>query len=139
MCWCHVQTGHSQLRRYKAKKQMVISEEPGTEAVKPKSQLLEFWLVREYCDRGSLSVSLLITECTMTMWSMHCYTFEWGRRSRFLPDILIVMTVAVSYNTSESTSSRQTNTHAARSVCDAMLKCSVMLSLYCSVNAHTWY
>lgn len=72
-----MQTGHSQLRRYKAKKQMVISEESGTEAVKPKSQLLEFWLVREYCDRGSLLVSILSTRCLNR--HVHLLLFEGHR------------------------------------------------------------
>ena len=53
-----MQTGHSQLGRYKARRQMVISEESEAEALKPKSQLVEFWLVREYCDMGSVSVSI---------------------------------------------------------------------------------
>lgn len=54
---CHMQTGRSQLRRYKEKKQMVVSEETEADAAKPKSQLLEFWLVREYCEKGTLAVS----------------------------------------------------------------------------------
>ena len=51
------QTGRSQLRRYKAKK-LLVSE---GEASQPTahSQVLEFWLVREYCDKGSLSVRFL--------------------------------------------------------------------------------
>lgn len=56
-----MQTGHSQLGRYKARRQMVISEESEAEAIKPKSQLVEFWLVREYCEMGSVSVSITIT------------------------------------------------------------------------------
>lgn len=46
--------GRSQLRRYTAKKSLLLEGE----AAQPKanSQVLEFWLVREYCDMGSLSV-----------------------------------------------------------------------------------
>lgn len=48
------QMGRSQLRRYTAKKSLRLEGE----AFQPKvnSQVLEFWLVREYCDMGSLSV-----------------------------------------------------------------------------------
>ena len=51
-----VQTGRSQLRRYKSKKSLVPEGEAASEQAKPKSQILEFWLVREYCDKGSLMV-----------------------------------------------------------------------------------
>ena len=51
-----VQTGRSQLRRYKAKKSLVPEGEAAAEQAKPKSQILEFWLVRENCDKGSLMV-----------------------------------------------------------------------------------
>ena len=59
-CWRGVwmQTGRSQLRRYKAKKSLV-SEGEASEPSKPKSQIVEFWLVREYCDKGSLMVRSL--------------------------------------------------------------------------------
>ncbi len=53
------QTGRSQLRRYKAKK-LLVSEGEASQP-KAKSQVLEFWLVREYCDKGSLSVRFLHT------------------------------------------------------------------------------
>lgn len=53
-----MQTGRSQLRRYKAKKSLV-SEGEASEPSKPKSQIVEFWLVREYCDKGSLMVRSL--------------------------------------------------------------------------------
>ena len=53
------QTGRSQLRRYKAKK-LLVSEGEESQP-KAKSQVLEFWLVREYCDKGSLSVRFLHT------------------------------------------------------------------------------
>ena len=51
-----LQTGRSQLRRYKSKKSLVSEGEATSEQNKPKSQILEFWLVREYCDKGSLMV-----------------------------------------------------------------------------------
>ncbi len=55
MSW---QAGRSQLRKYKSNKKLVVSdgEEGEASQPKPKSQVLEFWLVREYCDKGSLSV-----------------------------------------------------------------------------------
>ncbi len=56
------QTGRSQLRRYKAKK-LLVSEGEASQP-KAKSQVLEFWLVREYCDKGSLSVRFLHTVMT---------------------------------------------------------------------------
>ncbi|KAL3152207.1 hypothetical protein ABBQ32_001294 [Trebouxia sp. C0010 RCD-2024] len=46
-------TGRCQLRRYKSKK-VLVSEGEASEPSKPKSQILEFWLVRECCDKGSL-------------------------------------------------------------------------------------
>ena len=49
-----LQTVRSQLRRYKAKK-LLVSEGAAAQS-KAKAQALEFWLVREYCDKGSLSV-----------------------------------------------------------------------------------
>ena len=55
LCVC-LQTGRSQLRRYKSKKSLVSEGEATSEQNKPKSQILEFWLVREYCDKGSLMV-----------------------------------------------------------------------------------
>lgn len=58
--WVGVQTGRSQLRRYKAKKSLVPEGEAASEQNKPKSQILEFWLVREYCDKGSLMVRPLL-------------------------------------------------------------------------------
>lgn len=57
---CCFQTGRSQLRRYKAKK-LLVSEGEASQP-KAKSQVLEFWLVREYCDKGSLSVRFLHAE-----------------------------------------------------------------------------
>ncbi|DBA81747.1 hypothetical protein WJX77_001163 [Trebouxia sp. C0004] len=49
-------TGRSQLRRYKSKK-LLVSEGEASQP-KAKSQVLEFWLVREYCDKGSLSEAM---------------------------------------------------------------------------------
>lgn len=60
-----MQTGRSQLRRYKSKK-LLVSEGEAAEPSKPKSQILEFWLVRECCDKGSLMVCccvLMLVKC----------------------------------------------------------------------------
>ena len=64
------QTGRSQLRRYKAKK-LLVSEGKESQP-KAKSQVLEFWLVREYCDKGSLSVRFLhtVSSCCCSLFSM---------------------------------------------------------------------
>ena len=78
------QTGRSQLRRYKAKK-LLVSE---GEASQPTahSQVLEFWLVREYCDKGSLSVRFLhsVSPCLLCVPLLPCPDFQGYRALKLM-------------------------------------------------------
>lgn len=57
-----MQTRRSQLRRYKGKKVLEVSEGEASQPTKPKSHILEFWMVRECCHKGSL----MVPPCTPT-------------------------------------------------------------------------